>query len=93
MQKEKEPTRCVDPVMKYCQGCRYGHNIYPEWVKTTEDLEGICFETVCTRGFDKGRPEDEPTAKELDEFHKWEELLARQRLEAMTPDDLDNLPF
>lgn len=31
-----KPTRCIDPVMKYCQGCQYGHCIYPEWVETSE---------------------------------------------------------
>lgn len=45
------PTRCIDPVMKYCQDCRYGHNIYPGWVETKEDLFDCSFEThkaVCT---------------------------------------------
>lgn len=65
------PTRCIDPVIKYCQKCEYGHCIYPEWVETAEDLEGCSFETVCTLGFDKGRPEDEPTEEELKEFEEW----------------------
>ena len=66
-----KPVRCVDPVIKYCQGCRYGHIVYPSWVETYEDTIGCCFETFCILGFDKGRPEDEPTEKELKDFDKW----------------------
>lgn len=68
--KEK-PTRCIDPIIKYCQGCPWGWIRYPEWVETREDLEGCIFESGCTLGFDKGRPEDEPTAEELKEFEEW----------------------
>ena len=68
---DMKPTRCIDPVIKYCQECRYGHCIYPSWVETAEDLEWCSFETVCMYGFDKGRPEDEPTEEELKEFEKW----------------------
>lgn len=64
------PSRCIDPVIKYCQGCRYGHCIYPEWVETYEDLIDCSFDTVCTLGYDKGRPEDEPTDDELKEFYE-----------------------
>lgn len=67
----EKPTRCIDPVIKDCQDCRYGHCIYPEWVETREDLSGCCFDTVCILGYDKGRPEDEPTEEELKEFAKW----------------------
>lgn len=69
----EKPTRCVDPVMKFCQECKWGYVIYPEWAETREDLEGCCFESGCTLGFDKGRPEDEPTEEELKEFDKWRE--------------------
>ena len=65
------PTRCIDPVLKYCQDCQYGTCIYPDWVETYEDLEGCCFETKCMFGFDEGRPEDEPTTEELEEFENW----------------------
>lgn len=68
--KEK-PTRCVDPVMKFCQECRYGWVKYPDWVETSEDLYGCHFEFGCTLGFDEGRPEDEPTEDEIREFEKW----------------------
>lgn len=67
----EKPTRCIDPVMKYCQGCEWGHIVYPDWVETYEDLQGCCFDTFCTLGFDKGRPEDEPTEEELKEFEEW----------------------
>ena len=66
--KEQKPTRCIDPVIKYCQGCKYGYVHYPEWVETAEDLEGCSFESGCILGFDQGRPEDEPTPSELEEF-------------------------
>ena len=65
------PTRCIDPVMKYCQECKWGYCIYPDWVETKEDLIGCSFETICTLGYDKGRPEDEPTDEELKEFDGW----------------------
>lgn len=68
---DMKPTRCIDSVVKYCQECRFGHCIYPEWVETAEDLEWCSFETVCMYGFDKGRPEDEPTEEELKEFEEW----------------------
>ena len=68
---DNEPTRCVDPVIKYCQQCKYGLVIYPSWVETYEDTLGCCFETRCTLGFDKGRPEDEPTEEEVAEFEEW----------------------
>ena len=64
----EKPTRCIDPVIKYCQGCEWGWVNYPEWVETSEDLAGCTFESGCTLGFDKGRPEDEPTEEELKEF-------------------------
>lgn len=75
------PTRCIDPVMKYCQNCRYGHNIYPDWVETKEDLIDCCFETQCTLGFDKGRPEDEPTEEELKDFEEWCDMVYKSKKE------------
>ena len=63
-----KPTRCIDPVVKYCQGCRYGWIKYPDWVETSEDLYDFSFEFGCTLGFDKGRPEDEPTEEEWRDF-------------------------
>lgn len=65
----EEPKRCIDPVIKYCQECRYGWVKYPEWVETYEDLAGCCFECGCMLGFDQGRMEDEPTEQELKEFN------------------------
>ena len=66
-----KPTRCIDPVIKFCQECRWGWVHYPEWVETAEDLEYCTFESGCTLGFDQGRPEDEPTEEELKEFEEW----------------------
>jgi len=64
---EQKPTRCIDPVMKYCQECRWGYIHYPEWVETQEDLADCTFESGCTLGFEK----DEPTEQELKEFDEW----------------------
>lgn len=71
MSNNTKPIRCIDPVMKFCQECKYGHCIYPDWVETSEDLAGCTFETCCILGFDQGRPEDEPTEEELAEFAEW----------------------
>ena len=65
------PTRCISPVIKYCQDCEWGWVKYPAWVETAEDMIGCSFESGCTMGFDKGRPEDEPTEEELKEFEEW----------------------
>lgn len=65
------PSRCIDPVIKFCQDCRYGLVRYPEWVETYEDTFGCVFEVSCMLGYDKGRLEDEPTKEELEEFEEW----------------------
>ena len=62
-----KPTRCIDPVMKYCQGCQYGWVKYPDWVETRDDLYGCTFESGCIYGLEN----DEPTEEELREFEKW----------------------
>jgi hypothetical protein len=64
---EQKPTRCIDPVMKYCQECRYGWVKYPDWVETYEDTLGCCFESGCMYGLEN----DEPTEEELKEFEEW----------------------
>ena len=69
--KEYPPDRCVDPVVKNCENCIYGRSVYPNWVSSVVDL--LCcdiFETQCSLGYDKGRPEDEPTEKEIKEFNE-----------------------
>ena len=68
--RTEKPKRCIDPVIKYCQGCPWGYVAYPAWVETAEDLEGCCFESYCILGYDQGRPEDEPTEAELEEYEK-----------------------
>lgn len=62
------PTRCIDPVMKCCQDCAWGYREY---------LAGCCFESGCTLGFDEGRPEDEPTDEELQEFEAIERRMKK----------------
>ena len=71
LMNETKPTRCIDPVMKFCQECRWGWCKYPDWVETREDLVDCTFESGCTLGFDQGRPEDELTEEELAEFERW----------------------
>ena len=66
-----KPTRCVDPVMKYCQECPWGWVHYPDDVQTSADLDGCSFESGCSLGFDQGRPEDEPTPAEEFEVDCW----------------------
>ena len=62
-----KPTRCIDPIIKYCQGYQYGWIKYPDWVEISEDLEGCSFESECIYGFEN----TEPTEEELKEFNKW----------------------
>jgi len=66
-----KPKRCIDPVMKFCQECEFGFIKYPDWVETYEDTFYCTFYAGCIYGFDKGRPEDEPTEDELKEFDEW----------------------
>lgn len=67
----EKPTRCIDPVMKFCQECRWGWTSYGDDVECYEDTQGACFECGCSLGYDQGRPEDEPTEEELKEFEEW----------------------
>ena len=62
-----KPTRCIDPVMKYCQGCRYGWVRYSDWVKTYNDLCDCNIESGCMYGLEN----DEPSENELKEFEEW----------------------
>ena len=68
---EGKPTRCIDPVIKFCQECPYGWVHYPEWVETYEDTFDCTFKSGCSLGYDKGRAEDEPTEEELKKFEEW----------------------
>lgn len=40
-----KPTRCISPVIKFCQECKWGWVKYPTWVETAEDLEWCTFES------------------------------------------------
>ena len=62
-----KPTRCIDPVIKYCQGCKYGQIKSPDWVETYEDLDGCYFESGCIYGLEN----TEPTEEELKDFDEW----------------------
>lgn len=61
------PTRCIDPVVKYCQGCEYGWIKYPDWVETREDLEWCTFDSGCMFGLE----DTEPIPEEEAEFERW----------------------
>lgn len=63
----KENIRCLDPVMKYCQGCKWGNVHYSEDVETYQDTFGASFETHCIYGLEKQQPSEE----ELKEFYAW----------------------
>ena len=58
---DDKPISCIDPEMKYCQGCPYGWVRYPDWVETREDLCDCFFESGCTLGFDNISPVYNPT--------------------------------
>lgn len=68
----KKPKRCIDPIIKYCEGCKWG---YSEWVEATEELEWGNVKVGCTLGYDQGRPEDEPTEEELKGFEEYIKTL------------------
>lgn len=61
-----KPKRCIDPVMKYCQGCEWGCIKYPEWVETYEDTYNCTFETSCMLGLENTKP------------HWWEVLSVKR---------------
>ena len=82
-----KPKRCIDPVIKYCQECPWGHVVYPSWVETREDLEGCTFDVFCTLGYDKGRPEDEPTEEEMKEFDEWIKRCEESRKTDVSEED------
>lgn len=63
----KKPKRCIDPVMKYCQGCRWGYCIYPEDTTRDDINSGFAtFESGCTLGLE----DTEPTKREIRKFDK-----------------------
>lgn len=62
-----KPTSCIDPIIKYCQGCQYDWIKYPDWVETFEDLDGYSFKSGCIYGLEN----TESTEEELKEFDKW----------------------
>lgn len=68
----ERPSRCIDPVMKFCQECRYGYVHYPDWVETAEDVAWCSFESGCIYGLE----DTEPTIEELKEF---DEMVRKER--------------
>nr|DAP07845.1 MAG TPA: hypothetical protein [Caudoviricetes sp.] len=62
---EEKPKRCIDPVIKFCQECKYGWIKYPEWVENFEDTLNCSFECGCTLGLE----DTEPTEHEIAEYN------------------------
>ena len=62
-----KPDRCIDPVIKFCQECKYGFVRYPAWVETYEDTFDCTFESGCIYGLE----DTEPTDEEVEEFERW----------------------
>lgn len=60
------PTRCIDPCMKYCQGCKYGVVEYYD-VDCYADLDGASFDEYCMWGLE----DTIPTQEEIEEFERW----------------------
>lgn len=63
----KDNIRCLDPVMKYCQACKYGIIHYSDDVENYHDTFGANFETHCIYGLEKQQPSEE----ELKQFDDW----------------------
>ena len=62
--ENNRPVRCIDPVVRYCQDCKYGFVKYPDWVETYEDTFGCTFESGCIYGLEN----TVPTLEEEQEF-------------------------
>jgi len=65
-----KPTRRIDPVMKCCQYCEYGHVSYDEL--------GDVVDEFCIYNLES----TEPTAEELAEFDEWFAKMYPQETEA-----------
>ena len=71
-----KPTRCIDPVMKFCQECIYGWIYYPDGVETYKGALYGTFESGCMYGLEN----TEPTEEELEGFRSWRDEL-QEKLE------------
>lgn len=75
----KKPKRCIDPCMKYCQGCRWGYCIYPEDTTRDDINSGFAtFESGCTLGFEDMEPtkrEQRKFDKAVEKFYKAQETI------------------
>ena len=63
-----KPIRCIDPVLKRCDECEWGCVCEAEYVEINGRLRWSTIGFECILGYNLGRPEDEPTEKELEEF-------------------------
>lgn len=60
---DEKPNRCIDPVIKFCQECRYGWVKYPEWIETYEDTFDCNFEFGCMLGLENTISTEEEMAE------------------------------
>lgn len=70
---DNKPVRCIDPLFKYCQDCKYGFVKYPDWVETYEDTFDCSFESGCIYGL-------ENTVSTLEEKHGFLESLKKSEV-------------
>lgn len=68
--ENNRPVRCIDPVFKYCQECKYGFVKYPDWVETYEDTLGCSFGSGCVYGLENTVPTPEEKYEFLESFKK-----------------------
>ena len=76
----KAPKRCIDPIMQYCQGCKYGITIYPEGTTREDVQEGCCFDTICMYDLENTIPTKREKRKFEKECKKHDKLLRKQGL-------------
>ena len=62
IQMDEKPKRCLDPCMKYCQGCAYAVIEVVGYEYGDEVLDVSCM---------YGLEADEPTPEEEEAFEKW----------------------
>lgn len=65
--------------MKYCQGCKYGYVIYPEWCETYDDMCNCTFESGCMYGLESDPPTD-------DEWKQFESEVKNHNARTFTND-------
>lgn len=57
------PSRCIDPVMKYCQGCRYGHCIFLNGLKHMKTYTVAVMTHIVRLDMTRADPKTSPQTK------------------------------